>query len=163
MGSSTPYWSRINSEKTCPLMVFWNLSVWALNGAENWIVPKDCWRRRKKRRLGHLVACLSRSLLTNHRDCINASFTQLAPSSLDNGSGPMSVAANFIWKIAQKCHRRSGIMKFNNFLAASFGRLLLKLIMYASSLPGLFIRALMRNKKRKKDLKFRPDPGWCFI
>ena len=38
----------------------------------------------------------SRSLLTNHRDCINASFTQLAPSSLDNGLGPMSVVPNFI-------------------------------------------------------------------
>ena len=41
-----PYWSRINSEKTCPLMVFWNLSVWAFNGAENWIVPKDCWAKK---------------------------------------------------------------------------------------------------------------------
>ena len=34
-----------------------------------------------------------------------------------------------------------------------------KLILYACSLPGLFIRALMRNKKTKSDLKFRPDPA----
>ena len=34
--------------------------------------------------------------------------------------------------------------------------------MYACSLPRLFIRALMRNKKRKRDLKFRPDPGLMF-
>ena len=60
------------------------------------LFQKTVGGEEKKRQLGHLLACLSRSLLTNHRDCINASFTQLAPSSLDNGSGPMSVAANFI-------------------------------------------------------------------
>ena len=109
LGSSTPYWSRINSEKTCPLMVFWNLSVWALNGAENWIVPKDCWRRKKT----SVGAFLPRgSLLTNHRECINTPFTQLTLSSLDNGLDPMSVAPNFIWKIAQKCHLRSTIIRF---------------------------------------------------
>ena len=37
-----------------------------------------------------------------------------------------------------------------------------KLILYACSLPGLFIRALMRNKKTKSNLKFQLDPSLMF-
>ena len=91
-----PYWSRINSEKTCPLMVFWNLSVWAFNGAENWIVPKDCWAK-KKCRLGAFFA--GRPLVLYWQIIETAStapFTRLTLSSLDNGLGRISVAPNFI-------------------------------------------------------------------
>ena len=111
-----PYWAHppligagLTLKKLGPLMVFWNLSLWALNGAENWIVPKDCWRRKKT----SVGAFLPRgSLLTNHRECINTPFTKLALRSLDNGLDPMSVAPNFIWKIGQKSNSRTGVLKF---------------------------------------------------
>ena len=88
-----PYWSRINSEKTCPLMVFWNLSVWAFNGAENWIVPKDCWA--KKMSVGGIFcgAVLYWQIIET---ASTAPFTRLTLSSLDNGLGRISVAPNFI-------------------------------------------------------------------
>ena len=91
-----PYWSRINSEKTCPLMVFWNLSVWAFNGAENWIVPKDCWA--KKMSVGGLFFA-GRPLVLYWQIIETAStapFTRLTLSSLDNGLARISVAPNFI-------------------------------------------------------------------
>ena len=90
-----PYWSRINSEKTCPLMVFWNLSVWAFNGAENWIVPKDCWGKN----VGWGAFFAGRPLVLYWQIIETAStapFTRLTLSSLDNGLGRISVAPNFI-------------------------------------------------------------------
>ena len=170
VGSSTPYWSRINSEKTCPLMVFWNLSVWALNGAENWIVPKDCWERRKKCRLGHLLAChrevlywqIIESALTHHSPSWRWVLwtmvwirCQLRPISSEK------LARNAIGEVALWNFKFS-ILRLHLNGWKAFGRLLPKLIMYACSLPGLFIRALMRNKKTKSSLKFRPDPSLMF-
>ena len=51
---------------------------------------------KKKMSVGAFAGLPGRSLLTNHRDCINTPFTQLTLSSLDNGLDPMSVAPNFI-------------------------------------------------------------------
>ena len=159
-----PYWSRINSEKTCPLMVFWNLSVWAFNGAENWIVPKDCWA--KKMSVGGIFCgAASRSLLTNHRDCINCTIHSIDAEFSRQWFGSDFSCAQFhrskichewhlaIWKVWKVLHHHQVCVVY---VARE------RLIMYACSLPGLFIRALMRNKKRKRDLKFRPDPGLMF-
>ena len=149
-------------------MVFWNLSVWALNGAENWIVPKDCWERRKKCRLGHFLACWA----VLYWQIIETALTRHSPSW-------RWVLCTMVWircqlrpisseKLPRNAIWEAPLSDFKFWLQRSkkweaFGRLLRKLIVYACSLPGLFIRALMRNKKTKRDLKFRPDPAWCFI
>ena len=151
-------------------MVFWNLSVWALNGAENWIVPKDCWERRKKCRLGHLLACHGEVL---YWQIIETALTHHSPSW-------RWVLWTMVWircqlrpisseKLARNAIREVALWKFkfstfrlHLYGREAFGRLLPKLIMYACSLPGLFIRALMRNKKTKSSLKFRPDPSLMF-
>ena len=145
-------------------MVFWNLSVWAFNGAENWIVPKDCWAKKKMSVGGFFCGAGSRSLLTNHRDCINCTIHSIDAEFSRQWFGSDFSCAQFhrskichewhlaIWKVWKARHHQVCVV----YVARE------RLIMYACSLPGLFIRALMRNKKRKRDLKFRPDPGLMF-
>ena len=157
-----PYWSRINSEKTCPLMVFWNLSVWAFNGAENWIVPKDCWAKKKMSVGGFFCGAGSRSLLTNHRDCINCTIHSIdAEFSRQWFGSDFSCAQFHRSKICHEWHLAIWKVRHQHQVCVVYVARE-RLIMYACSLPGLFIRALMRNKKRKRDLKFRPDPGLMF-
>ena len=121
---------------------------------------------RKKMSVGGIFCgAASRSLLTNHRDCINCTIHSIDAEFSRQWFGSDFSCAQFhrpkichewhlaIWKVWKVRHQHQVCVVY---VARE------RLIMYACSLPGLFIRALMRNKKRKRDLKFRPDPGLMF-
>ena len=149
LGSSTPYWGRINSEKT-----------WPTNGVLKFISLSPQWGRKlncSKRLLGEKISVGAFSGLLACRvlywqiieTASTAPFTRLTLSSFHRS------------KICHEWHLAIWKALHNHQVCVVYVARE-RLIMYACSLPGLFIRALMRNKKRKRDLKFRPDPGLMF-